>query len=103
MHALGSVARILNGETLPACTLEQALAQTRVVNGAFLSSPIVTAPESACEEVAVGEHDRLRSISAMNAMLDAGLATGRLPSETGLAPWLKPGRRVDVRQLRAYP
>jgi predicted dehydrogenase len=99
---LGSVARTLNGETVPVGTLEQALEQTRAVNGAFLSSPILAVPENLCAEQALDKNDRLRYVENMNAILDACLEKGCLPSETGLAPWSKPGKPVDVRDLRAY-
>lgn len=100
--ALGSVARVLNGENLPVGTLEQALEQTRAVNGAFLSSPILAVPEAICEEIEPKPGERLRLVNNMNAILDACFEKGCLPSETGLAPWSKPGKPVDVRDLRAY-
>jgi predicted dehydrogenase len=100
--ALGSVARSLNGERLPVGTLAQALEQTRAVNGAFLSSPIVTAPENVCVEETIEPNERLRYVGNMNAILDACFEKGVLPSETGLAPWIKPGKTVHVTELREF-
>lgn len=96
-------ARFVRGErSVPVCTLDMAFAQTLAVNGAFLSSPIRTIPEASCEEVAPEPGEKLRFVPAMNAILDACFEKGCLPSETGLAPWAKPGREVDVRNLTAF-
>ena len=98
----GVVARVLNGESRPVGTVQQALAQTRAVNGAFLSSPIVPIPDAVCDTATLENGTTLRFVPAMNAILDACYDKGCLPTETGLAPWLKSGKRVDVRDLRAY-
>jgi predicted dehydrogenase len=100
--SFGSVARVLNGESLPVGTLDQALEQTRTVNGAFLSSPIRTVPDSFCGEEAVGPGDRLRVVRNMNAILDLCFEKGCLPSETGLAPWSQPGKSVNVKNLQTF-
>jgi predicted dehydrogenase len=100
--SFGSVARVLNGESLPVGTLDQALEQTRTVNGAFLSSPIRTVPDALCAEEAIGPGDRLRVVQDMNAILDLCFEKGCLPSETGLAPWSIPGKPVEVRNLREF-
>ncbi len=100
--SMENVARVLNGESLPVGTLEQALEQTRAVNGAFLSSPIQTVPEDCCAEETVHGNDRLRFVTAMNAVLASCFDKGCLPSETGLAPWSKPGQPVEVRSLKEF-
>lgn len=100
--AIGYAARALNRENVPVGTLDQALAQTRAVNGAFLSSPITTIPDSVCVEETMDNNDRLRYVPAMNAILDACLEKGLLPSETGMAPWMKPGKPVDVARLKEF-
>ena len=100
--SLGSTARVLNGEALPICTIEQALEQTRAIDGAFLSSPITTISDSVYVEETVEKGERLRYVPAMNAILDACLEKGLLPSETGLAPWIKPGKTVNVDTLREF-
>ena len=101
--AIGNVARVLNGETLPVGTLEQALEQTRAVDGAFLSSPILTIPDEYCDVADAGEAgDKLRYVKNMNAILDACFEKGCLPSETGLAPWSKPGKPASVKDLKAF-
>jgi predicted dehydrogenase len=100
--AIGNVARALNGENVPVGTLDQALEQTRAVNGAFLSSPIQTVPESFCAEQPVDPGERLRFVKEMNAILDACFEKGCLPSETGLAPWSKMGKPVDVKNLQTF-
>ncbi len=100
--ALGNVAKTLNGETVPVGTLEQALEQTRAINGAFLSAPIVTVPDTDCTEEAIEPNDRIRYVKDMNAILDACFDKGILPSETGMAPWSKPGKSVNVAGLREF-
>lgn len=99
---LGQVARVLNGESCPVGTVEQALEQTRAVNGAFLSSPIQTAPDSLCAEDALAPDDRIRYVTPMNEILDACFEKGILPSETGLAPWIKTGKAVNVDGLKTF-
>jgi predicted dehydrogenase len=102
VNPFDAVAQVLNGEEVPVCTLDQALAQTRAVNGAFLSSPVQTAPsdEIAVEEASPG--DPLIVIRRMNEILEACFENGYLPSETGLAPWIKTGRRVAVEEIRRF-
>lgn len=100
--ALERMARALNGEKLPVGTLEQALAQTRAVNGAFLSAPIRTVPDSFCAEEDLEPNKRSRFVRDMNRILEVCFEQGCLPSETGLAPWSKPGRIVAVHDLTTY-
>ncbi len=91
-----SVARALNGDPVPVCTLDQALMQTRAVSGAFQNASIHMAPLDQILELEPEPGEKQIALRNMNEILDACFDRFLLPSETGLAPWLAPGPRIPL-------
>jgi predicted dehydrogenase len=94
---LGEVARLVGGHVLlgPVATLELARAHTVVVNAASEATPIHAVP-STLHPVDGGPG---RCIAEIEALFEACVRQGRLPHETGLAPWTRP---AGVRETIGY-
>lgn len=101
------VARNIQGEQgLPVCTLGMARPHCLAVNGAHLSTPIRDIPANLHRSVSRTDHGGqtqvYRVVQGMDACLDACFEQGCLPSESGGAPWARPGKAVDVSSLRQF-
>lgn len=79
----------------PVCRVEQAMGQTRCMEAAQASCPVVEAPASEVEVLENGG-DPLTTIKGLPELFSLCFAQGSLPSESGLAPWLKSGRKLSV-------
>lgn len=84
----------------PACSVEEATPQLRVVHAAHQSHPIVDFPsEMARTNPSGGDgSDQLTWVDGLQSALIQCHATGRMPSELGGVSWARAGSRVDLSQ-----
>lgn len=88
---------------VPACGIEAALEQTRVVNGAHLSMPgIVDFPAGAVARKALAGGDVQWHFPGLLATLVQCYDQQLLPSEHGAIPYARAGGTIDLRQLRHF-
>jgi predicted dehydrogenase len=82
----------------PLCGIAAATAQTRAMNGAQESTPIISLPQ----ELIRDEGER-GWVEGLTEIMLACYEQNLLPSELGSVPWAQPGRVVDLRGYDYFP
>lgn len=108
-HMYDMLAERVGNEKTFICTARMAAAQTVVMNGAHMSSPIVPIANAYLQEHLEAENpdqptpaaDRIfYSPDGIMTLMEEAMKSGKLFSELH-APWACPGKMVDVRPLSA--